>query len=188
MIENVDNSLLAAIGSVIAILFIPVGFGSWQAAVAVFNGLLAKENVVGTLAVVLGVDGEFEGGEEALSEALVKYFSSINEVTPSQTLVGLIALSFLSFNLWSTPCIAALGAMKRQLGSTKWWLFAIAYMTLWAYSMALIIFRLGGFITGVLPFDMYTVVAIVVLTIILLLLFRKESKPKISINIPTKIV
>ena len=188
MIENVDNSLLAAIGSVIAILFIPVGFGSWQAAVAVFNGLLAKENVVGTLAVVLGLDGEFEGGEEALSEALVKYFSSINEVTPSQTLVGLIALSFLSFNLWSTPCIAALGAMKRQLGSTKWWLFAIAYMTLWSYSLALIIFRLGGFIAGVLPFDLYTVVAIVVLATILLLLFRKESKQKISINIPTKIV
>ena len=78
--------------------------------------------------------------------------------------------------------------MKRQLGSTKWWLFAIAYMTIWSYSLALIIFRLGGFIAGVLPFDLYTVVAIVVLATILLLLFRKESKQKISINIPTKIV
>ena len=73
MVENVDDSILAAIGGAICFLFVPVGFGSWQATVAVFNGLLAKENVVGTLAVVLGLDGEYEGSESRCSCSTYRY-------------------------------------------------------------------------------------------------------------------
>ena len=186
MVDHVDNSILAAIGSVFAFIFVPVGFGSWQATVAVINGLLAKENVVGTLAVVLGLDGEYEGGEEDLSSAIVNYFAHLNDGQSSPVLVALIALSFLTFNLWSTPCAAALGAMKRQLGSTKWWLFAITYMTVWAYALALIIFRIGGFITGVLPFSIYTVFALIVLAILIYLLVKPDRKNKPNLVIPVK--
>lgn len=188
MVENVDDSILAAIGGAICFLFVPVGFGSWQATVAVFNGLLAKENVVGTLAVVLGLDGEFEGGESDLTAALTNYFSQVSGLTPSPMLMSLVGLSFLSFNLWSTPCAAALGAMKRQLGSTKWWIFAITYMTVWAYCLALVIFQIGGLITGLVPFSVFTVAAFIVLAAFLYMLFRPDSKPQTALKIASKTI
>ena len=188
MVENVDDSILAAIGSAICFIFVPVGFGSWQATVAVFNGLLAKENVVGTMAVVFGLDGEFEGGEQSLSDALTAYFSQVSGLPSSATLTALLGLSFLSFNLWSTPCAAALGAMKRQLGSNKWWVFAITYMTLWAYCLALVIFQIGGLILGVVPFSFFTVCAFLVLGTFLYLLFRKDAKPQTALKIASKTI
>lgn len=186
MTDNVDDSVLAVIGSAIAFIFIPVGFGSWQATVAVINGLLAKENVVSTLAVVLGLNEDCDGSETELANAISNYFASLHGGVSSPALLGVIGLSFLSFNLWSTPCVAALAAMKRQLGSTKWWLFAIAYMSIWSYSIALIIFRLGGYILGVVPFDVYTVIAIVVLLAIIYLAVRPEKKNKVSMVINSK--
>ena len=188
MTDNVDDSVLAVIGSAIAFIFIPVGFGSWQATVAVINGLLAKENVVSTLAVVLGLNEGCDGSETELANAISNYFASLHGGVSSPALLGVIGLSFLSFNLWSTPCVAALAAMKRQLGSTKWWLFAIAYMSIWSYSIALIIFRLGGYILGVVPFDVYTVIAIVVLLAIIYLAVRPEKKNKVSMVINSKII
>lgn len=186
MTDNVDDSVLAVIGGAIAFIFIPVGFGSWQATVAVINGLLAKENVVSTLAVVLGLNEDCDGSETELANAISNYFASLHGGVSSPALLGVIGLSFLSFNLWSTPCVAALAAMKRQLGSTKWWLFAIAYMSIWSYSIALIIFRLGGYILGVVPFDVYTVIAIVVLLAIIYLAVRPEKKNKVSMVINSK--
>lgn len=186
MTDNVDDSVLAVIGSAIAFIFIPVGFGSWQATVAVINGLLAKENVVSTLAVVLGLNEDCDGSETELANAISNYFASLHGGVSSPALLGVIGLSFLSFNLWSTPCVAALAAMKRQLGSTKWWLFAIAYLSIWSYSIALIIFRLGGYILGVVPFDVYTVIAIVVLLAIIYLAVRPEKKNKVSMVINSK--
>lgn len=188
MVENVDDSILAAIGTVLSFIFIPVGFGSWQATVAVINGLLAKENVVGTLAVVLGLEGDYEGGEEDLNAALSTYFANLTGYEASPALVALLGLSFLSFNLWSTPCAAALGAMKREIGSNRWWLFAIAYMTIWAYSMAIVIFQLGGLILGIVPFSPFTVIAIIVLCIFLYLLFRKDRSSQDPVVIPSKTV
>lgn len=174
MVE-VNDSLLAVIGSSIAFIFAPLGFGTWQATVAAITGLLAKENVVGTLAVTLGLNGDFEGGEESLNSALQGHFG-----------MGIVALSYLTFNMWSTPCVAALGAMKRQLGSNKWFIFAIAYMSLWAYSLALIIYQLVGFALGYVPFSSYTVAAVLVLAFIMFLILRPERKATTEILIPSK--
>ena len=172
MVE-VGDSMLAAIGSAIAFIFVPLGFSSWQCAVAIFTGLLAKENVVGTLAVLLGVGADVAEDDATLGAALHGEFST-----------SAAALSFLAFNLFSTPCIAALGAMKRQLASSKMFSFAIVYLTVWAYVYAFIIYHLGGFIVGQVAFGAGTVVALVLLVAILYLLFRPEKeKPMMGIKV-----
>lgn len=172
MVE-VGDSMLAAIGSAIAFIFVPLGFSSWQCAVAIFTGLLAKENVVGTLAVLLGVGADVAEDDATLGAALHGEFST-----------SAAALSFLAFNLFSTPCIAALGAMKRQLASSKMFSFAIVYLTVWAYVYAFIIYHLGGLIVGQVAFGAGTVVALVLLVAILYLLFRPEKdKPMMGIKV-----
>ena len=88
--------------------------------------------------------------------------------------------------MWSTPCVAALGAMKRQLGNGKWFIFAIVYLTLWAYCLALVIYQLGGLILGVVPFSVFTVVAFAVLVIFAYLLFRPERNAQTDLLIPSK--
>lgn len=172
MVE-VDSSLLAVIGSAIAFIFIPLGFASWQASVAIITGLLAKENVVGTLAVLLGL-GEVAEDDATLGAALHGEFTT-----------DAAALSFLVFNLFSTPCIAALGAMKRQLNNTRLFTFAVVYMLAFSYSLALIIYALGGFIVGEVPFGATTVIAAVLLGIGIYLVFRPERKGP-SMRIPVK--
>ena len=186
MVQHIDNSMLAAIGSALSFIFIPVGFGSWQATVAVFNGLLAKENVVSTMAVVLGLDGDFEGGESDLASSLHAYFAQLSGADASDSLIHLIGLSFLTFNLWSIPCVASLGAMKRQLGSSKWWLFAMVYMLCWAYALALVIYQIGGLILGVVPFGVYTVFAILVIGLFFFMLLKKGQESDIPLIIPSK--
>ncbi|MBU3826772.1 MAG: ferrous iron transport protein B [Candidatus Anaerobiospirillum merdipullorum] len=173
---EVGDSMLAAIGSAIAFIFIPLGFSSWQCAVAVFTGLLAKENVVGTLAVLLGL-GDVAEDDATLGMALQGEFGT-----------QAAALSFLAFNLFSTPCIAALGAMKRQLASRGMFAFAIVYMTAWAYSLALIIYHVGGFVVGQVPFGIGTVVGLVLLAIIIYLLVRPERRKLDYMQIPSKTV
>ncbi len=172
---DVNDSILALIGSSISFIFIPLGFASWQATVAALSGLLAKENVVSTLAVTLGLNGDFEGGEATLNQALNGHFG-----------LTCVALSYLAFNMWSTPCIAALGVMKRELGSNKWFTFAVVYMTLWSYSVALVIYQIGGLILGEVPFSAFTVVAFIVIGIYSYFLLRKEHKPQSEILIPSK--
>ena len=176
VMTEVGDSMLAAIGSAIAFIFIPLGFASWQCAVAIFTGLLAKENVVGTLAVLLGL-GEVAEDDASLGAALHGEFSTTAA-----------ALAFLTFNLFSTPCIAALGAMKRQLASGRMFAFAIVYMTVWAYSLALIIYHVGGFVVGQVPFGPGTVVGLVLLALIGWLLFRPERRKVSMLKIPSKTV
>lgn len=172
MVE-VGDSMLAAIGSAIAFIFVPLGFSSWQCAVAIFTGLLAKENVVGTLAVLLGVGADVAEDDATLGAALHGEFST-----------SAAALSFLAFNLFSTPCIAALGAMKRQLASSKMFSFAVVYLTVWAYVYAFIIYHLGGLIAGQVAFGAGTVVALVLLGAIIYLLVRPEKeKPMMGIKV-----
>lgn len=171
MVE-VNNSLLAVIGSAIAFIFIPLGFASWEASVSIITGLLAKENVVGTLAVLLGF-GEVAEDDASLSAALHGEFTT-----------SAAAMSFLAFNLFSTPCIAALGAMKRQLNNTRLFTFAVVYMLAFSYSLAMIIYALGGFIVGEVPFGATTVVAIVLLAIGIYLVVRPERKgPSLHISV-----
>ena len=173
MVE-VNDSILAAIGSAIAFIFIPLGFAAWQASVSVITGLLAKENVVGTLAVLLGL-GEVAEDDASLGAALNAEFST-----------SAAAMAFLAFNLFSTPCIAALGAMRRQLKSPRLFTFAVVYMLAFAYGLAMVIYQLGGFITGQVGFGPGTVVAGVIVLLALYLVFRPERKARTSIQIPVK--
>ncbi|MGN0908389.1 MAG: ferrous iron transport protein B, partial [Succinivibrio sp.] len=172
---DVSKSMLASFGTVVAFIFAPVGFGFWQAAVAVITGLLAKENVVGTMAVLLGLGSDVAEDDQGLSAALQGVFPT-----------SVAAFAFLAFNLWSTPCVAALGAMKRQFGSGKWFGFAVGYMLCYAYCLALVIYQIGGLVFGVVPFGPFTVVAFIVLAVFLYLLFRKDHGRAASLHIPAK--
>ncbi|RKI64314.1 ferrous iron transport protein B [bacterium 1xD42-67] len=163
-VEDNNTSLLAAIGNAIAWIFYPLGWTgdmAWKATVASFTGLIAKENVVGTMATLYHFAGEVgENGEEIW--ALVGAdFSAIT------------AYSFMIFNLLCAPCFAAMGAIKREMNNAKWTAFAIGYMCVFAYVVSLIVYQLGGLIMGAASFSLWTVVALVLLAGILCLLFRK---------------
>ena len=119
MVENAGNSLLAFIGRPIAFLLIPIGFGIWQAAVATLTGLIAKENIVATFGILYGIAELSENGSEVFSLMMADF-------TP------LMAFTFLVFNLLCAPCFAAIGAIRREMNSPKWTLFAVGYQTLFA--------------------------------------------------------
>ena len=165
LVEEQDNSLLAAIGSAICWIFSPLGFGNWRAAVATITGLIAKENVVGTFGVLYHFAGELsEEGEEIWANVAADY-------TP------IAAFSFMCFNLLCAPCFAAMGAIKREMNNTKWTLGAIGYMCLWAYVVAMIVYNVIGLAFGV-GFSIWTVVGLALLAGILYLLFRKGYQPE----------
>ena len=128
--DQLDSSLLAGFGSLIAWIFAPLGWGNWQAAVASITGLVAKENIVGTMGVLYG------GGEGTVWQTLAEKFT------------GVTGFSFLVFNLLCAPCFAAMGAIKREMNSAKWTAFAIAYQCVFAYAVALCINQIGGAFTG----------------------------------------
>ena len=128
--DEIGNSILAAIGNGIAWIFAPLGWGNWQAAVASITGLIAKENIVGTMGVLYG------GGELSTWATLASVFTSVT------------GFSFLVFNLLCAPCFAAMGAIKREMNSAKWTAFAIAYQCGFAYVIALCINQIGGAFTG----------------------------------------
>ena len=128
--EQIDCSILAAIGGAIDWIFAPLGWGNWQAVVASITGLVAKENIVGTLGVLYG------GGDGSVYDAMAAAFT------------GITAYSFLVFNLLCAPCFAAIGAIKREMNSRKWTWFAIGYQCVFAYVIALMINQFGGLFTG----------------------------------------
>ncbi len=133
---DMNESILAAIGSAIAWIFLPLGWGHWQGAVASITGLIAKENVVGTFGVLFG-------GFDEVAENGWQIWTNMREVfTP------LAAYSFLVFNLLCAPCFAAIGAIKREMNSAKWTFFAISYQCVFAYVVSLIIYQLGMLFTG----------------------------------------
>lgn len=173
MVE-VNDSILAAIGSAIAFIFIPLGFASWQASVAIVTGLLAKENVVSTLAVLLGL-GAVAEDDLSLGAALHGEFST-----------GSAALAFLAFNLFSTPCIAALGAMKRQLNNPKLFTFAVSYLLVFAYALSMVIYEIGGLITGELNFSIGSFIALMIVGFSVYLIVRPEPKHKVALKIASK--
>lgn len=131
-----SESILAAIGSAIAFLFVPLGWGNWQSAVATFTGLIAKENVVGTMGVLYG------GFDEVAENGWQIWANLQAAFTP------LAAYSFLAFNLLCAPCFAAMGAIRREMNSAKWTLFAIGYQCGFAYAAALVIYQLGMLFSG----------------------------------------
>ena len=165
MVEEQDNSLLAAIGSALCFIFTPLGFGNWRATVATITGLVAKEEVVNTFGILYHFGGELsEAGDEIWSLVAADY-------------TAVSAYSFLIFNLLCAPCFAAMGAIKREMNNVKWTLGAIGYMCLWAYALALIVYQIGGLVTGELTFGIGTVVAAALVVMIIYLLFRKGYQP-----------
>lgn len=132
---DASESILASIGSVIAPVFKPLGWGDWRAAVATLTGLVAKENVVGTFGVLYGFGEVAEDGQQVW-HALQMSFTQIS------------GYSFLVFNLLCAPCFAAIGAIKREMGNAKWTWFAIGYQTGLAYAVSLVVYQLGTFFTG----------------------------------------
>ena len=168
-VEDNNSSLLAAIGNAIAWIFYPLGWTgdmAWKAAVASFTGLIAKENVVGTFGTLYHFAGEVsENGEEIW--ALVG--ADFGAVT---------AYSFMIFNLLCAPCFAAMGAIKREMNNGRWTAFAIGYMCVFAYVTAFIVYQLGGLITGIVSFNLWTVVAVAALAGVLYLLFRRGYQGK----------
>lgn len=162
-VENIDHALLAKLGSFIAVIFTPLGFGTWQAAVSTLLGLVAKEEVVGALGTIFSV-------ADALDVVESGNFSSLNAITEHFT--ALSGFSFLMFNLLCAPCFAAMGAIRREMMSGKWTAFAITYQCLFAYAVSLCIYRFGLLITEG-SFTFATAAAIAVLGFFLFLLFRK---------------
>ncbi|MCR1919566.1 ferrous iron transport protein B [Frisingicoccus caecimuris] len=168
--EQLDNSILASVGSVIAPLFTPLGWGDWKMAVAAVTGLIAKENVVGTFGILFGFAEVAEDGAEIWGQL-------------AGSMTGVAAYSFLIFNLLCAPCFAAIGAIKREMNSGKWTWFAIGYQTILAYAVSLCVYQIGTAITGG-GFGIGTVVAVLVVIGFLYLLFHpyKEST-KLTVNV-----
>ena len=162
--EQLDSSILAAIGGVIAPIFAPLGWGNWKMAVAAVTGLIAKENVVGTFGVLFGFAEVAEDGVEIWGQ-----------LAGSMTAVA--AYSFLVFNLLCAPCFAAMGAIKREMNNTKWFLIAIGYQTILAYVVSMCIYQIGTWVTAG-SFGIGTIIAIILILGFIYLLFRpyKESK------------
>jgi ferrous iron transport protein B len=163
MVEDLSQGFLAVIGSFIAPVFTPLGFGNWQSAVATITGLIAKENVVGTFGVLFGFAEVAEDGSEIWG-------------TLASSFTTLSAYAFLVFNLICAPCFAAIGAIKREMNSTKWTWFAIGYQTIFAYALALCVFQIGRLITTG-AFGIGTVVAFLIIAFFIYMLFKpyKES-------------
>ncbi|MEG0276732.1 MAG: ferrous iron transport protein B, partial [Coprobacillus sp.] len=155
--SELSYSLLASIGTMIAWIFTPLGFGNWEAAVATITGLVAKENVVGTFGILYGFAEVAEDGAE--------YWTVL---ATSFTVAS--AYAFLVFNLLCAPCFAAIGAMKREMNNTKWFVFAIAYQTGFAYIMAFIVYQVGTFLLTSTVSIGFIIACLLILGIIYLLI------------------
>lgn len=155
--DEIGLSILAQIGSLIAWIFYPLGWGTWQATVASIIGLVAKENIVGTLGIIYGATGSAYAG---IAEA----FTSVT------------GFSFLTFNLLCAPCFAAIGAIKREMNSGKWTWIAIGYQCIFAYLTALVFTQVGNLICGFGINIFFLIVALAVIALFIYLLFRRERK------------
>ena len=153
--DRIDASILAAVGGAISWIFAPLGWGSWQATVASITGLVAKENIVGTLGVLYG------GGELTAWQAIGAAFTPVT------------GYSFLVFNLLCAPCFAAIGAIRREMNNARWTWFAIGYQCVFAYAAALMVNQFGGALTGHAN-AIGLVAALLVLAFIVYMLFFKK--------------
>ena len=169
--EQLNDSILAAIGSIIAPLFAPLGWGNWKMAVAAVSGLIAKENVVGTFGILFGFGEVAEDGQEIWGQL-------------AGSLSTVAAYSFLVFNLLCAPCFAAMGAIKREMNNAKWFWTAIGYQTLLAYVVSLCIYQIGNLFIGG-GFGIGTVVAVLLIIGFVYLLVR-PYKESTTLNVSTK--
>ncbi len=165
---NNNDSFLAAIGNAISWIFYPLGWMgdmAWKATVATFTGLIAKEEVVMTFGTVYNFAGELSENGQEIWAMIAQDFGPVR------------AYSFMLFNLLCAPCFAAMGAIKREMNSGKWTAFAISYMCVFAYAISMIVYQLGGLMTGEATFGVFTVVAILAVLTLGYLLLRKGYRP-----------
>ena len=169
LVDSAD-SLLAVIGGVLAPLFAPLGFGTWQAVASSLSGFVAKEGIVSTMGLLSSLAVEVEEYEVSMHDAFAAFFPS-----------GIAAVSFLLFNMFDSPCLAAISSMAKELGNRKFFWFAILFQNLMAYCVALVVYQLVGLAIGEVAFNVFTIVALVVLAALLYLLFRPDpNKKKVS--------
>ena len=161
MVEDSADSLMAAIGGVIAPLFAPLGFGEWQPVAASISGFTAKEAIVSTMGVLANVAGDTEDAVN-VAAGVASWFPT-----------GIAAFSFLMFNLLDSPCLAAIATMAKEMNDRKWFWFAILFQNIFAYIVCLCFYQIGSFVTGG-AFGIGTVVGFVVLIVMLFLLFRPD--------------
>ena len=155
--EQIDSSILASIGNLIAWIFIPLGWGNWQAAVASITGLVAKENIVATMSILYG------GGELSTYATLATHFTAIT------------GYSFLVFNLLCAPCFAAIGAIKREMNNPKWTWFAILYQCGFAYVIAFLVTQIGNAFVGSINI-LGIIISVAILACMIYMLFFKKYK------------
>ncbi len=176
MVEDMDLSLLAVIGSAVAPIFAPLGFGNWQSTVATVLGLVAKEEVVGVFGVLYGVAGD------ALELVEEGAFGELGVIATHFT--ALSAYSFLVFNLLCAPCFAAIGAIKREMNNAGWTWFAIGYQTVFAYTVSFMIYQIGMLFSGA-GFTVATAIAFVIVAVYIYLVLRKGYTGKQMVNVRT---
>ncbi|WP_250278478.1 ferrous iron transport protein B [[Clostridium] colinum] len=157
-----EESILATIGKIIAPIFAPLGFNKWQAAVATINGLIAKEQLVSTFGVLLGL-GEVAETDLGLTNQIALMFNTMS------------AYSFVAFNMLCAPCFAAIGAIKREMGNWKWTLMTIGYQTLVAYLVSFVIYQLGSVIFLGANFGLGAIISILIIIFTLYMMFRKGN-------------
>ena len=165
-----EDSFIAAMGGAIAWIFAPLGFGEWQAVAASISGFVAKEAIVSTIGVLIGV-GELAEDDASLWQATMGMFQN-----------PMAAFSFLVFNLLDSPCLAAITTMNKELGSRKWLWFAIIFQNVFAYAMTFLIYQFGLVLIMGEPFSGMTAIACVVAVIMLYMMFRPAPKAKAALR------
>lgn len=159
------HSLIAILGGFLAPIFTPLGFGNWKAVAATFSGFIAKEGIVSTMGILVGVANT--GGNDA------GLWSAVMSMFPS----AVAAFSFLIFNLLDSPCIAAMSTIAKEMNSRKWTAIALVYQNLFSYCIALMVYQFGRLFTGA-PLGGGTIAAFTILLFMLYLLFRPTPKQK----------
>ena len=163
---DTESCFLASIGGAIAWIFKPLGFGTWQAVASSLSGFVAKEGIVSTMGVLSGL-GEVEEYAASMHDQFAQFFPT-----------GIAAVSFLMFNLFDSPCLAAISTMAREMKSKKFVVFALIFQNVLAYCVALMVYQIGGLITGSVAFGPATVAAFIVAIVILYFLFRSDPNKK----------
>ncbi len=167
LVEDTADSLLAVVGGAIAPLFAPLGFGTWQAVASSLSGFVAKEGIVSTMSLLSSLGEEIEEYEVSMHDAFQAFFPT-----------SIAAVSFLVFNCFDSPCLAAISTMAKEIGNRKYFWYSLLFQNVAAYCVTLIVYQLVGVLLGEVAFGIATVVAIVLLIGILYLLFRKDPNKK----------
>lgn len=162
-VEDSNDSIMAILGSIIAPIFAPLGFGKWQPVAASISGFSAKESIVSTMGVLANVAGDDAEDTMIVGAAIKAWFPT-----------AVAAFSFLLFNLLDSPCLAAISTMAHEMQSRKWFWFAILFQNIFAYVVTLCVYQIGLVVTGAGSFGIGTIVALILVAILLFLLFRPD--------------